>query len=236
FHLNLPLASHHSITSSASANNLSGISRPSAFASPAWGEFGLTSTIIAIAAALGIIWRSSSSRFVPDALVRKLTPVAFPPGRLRLATKPCITGSPPVTNTIGTVVFADFAASAEGVFPTIKATCWRTKSATRAGNRWSSCSAERYSTMTFWPSMKPTGHEVHSVSERGVPQEPNHRHRRLLRARRERPRRRAAEQRDEVASLHSINSSATASSVGGTASHGLGAGARSFPSTANPMA
>ena len=67
----------------------------------------------------------------------KLTPVAFPPGRLRLETKPSITGSPPVTNTIGTVVFADFAASADSVFPTIRATCWRTKSATRAGNRWS---------------------------------------------------------------------------------------------------
>src|SRR5262249_23295490 len=45
-------------------------------------------------------------------------------------------------------------------------------------------------------------HEVHSVSERGVPQEPNHRHPRLLRARRERPRDRyAAEQRDERAAL-----------------------------------
>ena len=37
----------------------------------------------------------------------------------------------------------------------------------------------------------------------------------LLRARRERPRRRAAEQRDELAALHSITSSARASSVGG---------------------
>jgi Flp pilus assembly protein TadB len=41
----------------------------------------------------------------------------------------------------------------------------------------------------------------------------------LLRARRQRPcRRRAAEQRDELASPHSITSSATASSVGGTSS------------------
>ena len=40
---------------------------------------------------------------------------------------------------------------------------------------------------------------------------------RLLRARRERPRsRRAAEQRDELAALHSITSSARASSDGGT--------------------
>ena len=42
---------------------------------------------------------------------------------------------------------------------------------------------------------------------------PDHRHRRLLRPRRERPRRRrAAEQRDELAPLHSITSSARASS------------------------
>src|SRR5262249_41532583 len=38
----------------------------------------------------------------------------------------------------------------------------------------------------------------------------------LLRARRERPCRRAAEQRDELAAPHSITSSARASSVGGT--------------------
>src|SRR5215467_1668478 len=38
----------------------------------------------------------------------------------------------------------------------------------------------------------------------------------LLRARRHRPNRRAAEQRDECAPLHSITSSARASSIGGT--------------------
>src|SRR5262249_45985874 len=44
-------------------------------------------------------------------------------------------------------------------------------------------------------------HEVRGVSERGVPQETNDRHRRLLRARRERPSgRAAAEQSDELAS------------------------------------
>ena len=43
----------------------------------------------------------------------------------------------------------------------------------------------------------------------------DHRHRRLLRARRQRPSRRAAEQRDERAASHSITSSARASRVGG---------------------
>src|SRR5262249_34496137 len=52
----------------------------------------------------------------------------------------------------------------------------------------------------------------HRVRRSGV-KEPNHRHRRLLRARRERPRNRPAEQRYERAALHSITSSATTSSV-----------------------
>src|SRR5262245_31061200 len=45
---------------------------------------------------------------------------------------------------------------------------------------------------------------------------PDHRHGLLLRARRDRPRRRAAEQRDELAALHSITSSAATSSLSGT--------------------
>src|SRR5262249_52238922 len=48
-------------------------------------------------------------------------------------------------------------------------------------------------------------------------EKPNHRHRRLLRARRERPRGGCtAEKRYELAALQSITSSARASSVGGT--------------------
>src|SRR5262249_21766782 len=43
----------------------------------------------------------------------------------------------------------------------------------------------------------------------------DHRHHRLLRARRERPHCRAAQKRYELAPVHSINSSARASSVGG---------------------
>src|SRR5262249_8294734 len=60
---------------------------------------------------------------------------------------------------------------------------------------------------------------AHTILERvrcGV-EKPDHWHHRLLRARRKRPRSRAAEQRDEVAPPdHSITSSARASSVGGT--------------------
>src|SRR5262245_63877278 len=55
----------------------------------------------------------------------------------------------------------------------------------------------------------------------GIVRHPGHKHAdapntlRLLRARRERPRGRAAEQRDELAPSHSITSPARASSVGG---------------------
>ena len=89
----------------------------------------------AIVVALGTSWRSSSSRFAPNTLAKKTTPVTLPPGRLRLATRPSLTGSPPVAKTIGTVVVAALAASAAGVFPTITATGRRIKSATRAGSR-----------------------------------------------------------------------------------------------------
>src|SRR5262249_33469045 len=52
-------------------------------------------------------------------------------------------------------------------------------------------------------------------ASRGAGKEPDHRHRCLLCARRERPRSRAAEQRDELAAFHSMTSSARASSVAG---------------------
>jgi hypothetical protein len=43
---------------------------------------------------------------------------------LRLATRTSLTGSLPVAKTIGTVVVAALAASADSVFPTITATGW----------------------------------------------------------------------------------------------------------------
>ena len=47
-------------------------------------------------------------------LVKKLTPVTLPPGRLRLATRPSLTGSPPLVKTIGIVAVAALAAKADG--------------------------------------------------------------------------------------------------------------------------
>src|SRR5262249_20787275 len=63
---------------------------------------------------------------------------------------------------------------------------------------------------------EPSHHRPVAVRRSAV-EKPNRRHRRLLRARRERPCcRRAAEKGDERATLHSITSSARASSEGGT--------------------
>src|SRR4029077_18520951 len=60
-------------------------------------------------------------------------------------------------------------------------------------------------------------HEWRERFGRSTVEETYHRHRRLLRPRRERPRRRrATEQRDELAAFHSITSSARASSDGDT--------------------
>src|SRR5262249_11975446 len=61
------------------------------------------------------------------------------------------------------------------------------------------------------------GEELWGVVGRPGGEDPDHRHRRLLRACRERHRS-AAEQRDELAASHSITSSARANSDGGTSS------------------
>jgi hypothetical protein len=38
----------------------------------------------------------SSNRFDMSSVLNRLAPVTLPPGRLKLATKPSLTGSPPV--------------------------------------------------------------------------------------------------------------------------------------------
>jgi len=67
---------------------------------------------------------------------RKLTPVRVPPGWLRLATRPALTGSKPLTNTIGVVVVAVLARlETSPPMVTMTATWRRTKSAAKAGIR-----------------------------------------------------------------------------------------------------
>jgi hypothetical protein len=70
-------------------------------------------------------------------LVNKVKPVALPPGRLKLMTRPALTGSPPMPNTIGIVEVACFAAIADGSPPTATSTATRssTSSAASVGSR-----------------------------------------------------------------------------------------------------
>src|SRR5262249_28097764 len=64
------------------------------------------------------------------------------------------------------------------------------------------------------PSAERSQH-IHRILWRSAAHKPDHRYRRLLRARPERPDCRPAEQRDELAPVHSITWSAMASSPGG---------------------
>ena len=89
--------------------------------------------------------------------VEVLTPVALPPGRLRLATRPSATGSEAVLKTIGMLEVAALAASAPAVLSstTITATCRRTRSAANSGIRSSRPPAQRNSIATLRPSTYP---------------------------------------------------------------------------------
>jgi hypothetical protein len=63
--------------------------------------------------ARGTVWCRSSNRFALSSDAKTLTPVTFPPGRLRLATRPNRTGWLIPAKTIGIVEVAALAASAE---------------------------------------------------------------------------------------------------------------------------
>ena len=76
------------------------------------GLIGFTSRATTLA--WGTSSETSSSRLGFSSTVRSLTPVRLPPGRARLATRPSLTGSPPLKKTIGIVEVAVFAASAAG--------------------------------------------------------------------------------------------------------------------------
>src|SRR5262245_7950864 len=78
-----------------------------------------------------------ASRLVPISRLMAATPVTLPPGRLRLATRPRSTGSPPVRKTIGMVVVAALAANVAAGVPglTITATRRRTRSSANPGRR-----------------------------------------------------------------------------------------------------
>ena len=167
----------------------------------------------------GAICLSSSSHFALKPYSNCMNPVTLPPGRARLSTKPAPTGSGTCTNTIGTVRVA----CCNG--PTVGAAMARMTSGASATNSAaylanalvhrpppSGCRSR-----TLRPSVQPNccspcrnaamracalrivRGRVHEHADAPHPLA-------LLRARRQRPRRRAAEQRDELAPPHGLPS------------------------------
>jgi hypothetical protein len=120
----------------------------------AFGFVGFTRN--PIKCACGTASCMASSCFATSALNKMLTPVMLWPGRLKLATRSNLTGSPPIKKTTGIVMLAALAESAEALsVATITSALRRTRSAVRAGNRSFWPSAQRYSIATFWPSIYP---------------------------------------------------------------------------------
>ena len=147
-----------------------------------------------------------------------MKPVALPPGRARLSTKPAPTGSTTIANTIGTVrvacsngptVEVPVARMTSGASATNSAACLRMSAALVV--------AQRVSMRTLRPMVQPNCSSPCRNAPtqaltfrivRGCGQEDADAPHPLglLRARRERPRRRAAEQRDELAPPHVLPS------------------------------
>jgi len=98
------------------------------------GLAGLTSRAMVLA--LGTCSCSSSSRFDATSVFNDVMPVTLPPGRLKLATRPCATGSRLVLKTMGIVVVAALAASAAAISGAVITATFRwTRSTARADNR-----------------------------------------------------------------------------------------------------
>jgi hypothetical protein len=85
---------------------------------------------------LGTTSCNNASRLPPISPWKKLTPVALPWGRLRLATNPTLIGSLPFANTIGMLLVALITACAELALPVAAMTAtWReTRSAASVGS------------------------------------------------------------------------------------------------------
>jgi hypothetical protein len=164
----------------------------------------------------GTTSRKSSTRLPARSDCWFDSPVTLPFGRARLATRPPPTGSVAIGKTMGMTAVACFTVGTASPFVTMTSTLSRTNSAAISAMRPARPSDQRYSLAMVRPSIQPSARSrSHKSCRPWTPsrsvhaQEPDSRQLpRLLRARRERPCHRAAEQRDEGAPLHSITSSA----------------------------
>src|SRR5215831_7659132 len=179
--------------------------------SAAGGKPGLMST--PIRATPGTRSRSNPSRFGSIRLVNRVTPVTLPPGRLKLSTKPALTGSPPIPTTIGIVVVAAFAASPEGSPPGCHddgdLPAHQIGGERRQAAIVAECPAElgRYVfTLGEAALLQATAEcfePVYGILRRARAHKPDHRHRALLRSRSKRPSGYcSAGEGDECAAIH----------------------------------
>src|SRR5262249_3676247 len=120
---------HHQDLPSDGTGRILQVSRPALTSGP----FGSRNT--ARIDASGTNAWSLPSTLACNGPTEKTTPVILPPGRLMLATSPTLTGSAPMTNTIGVVAVAALPACAAGTPAlTITATCLPMRSATSPGS------------------------------------------------------------------------------------------------------
>jgi hypothetical protein len=163
----------------------------------------------------GISSRATSSRFVSSVALNSVTPVALPPGRLRLATRPDLTGSPATLNRIGIVAVAALAARATARLPTATITATRlpTRSAASAGTRLDcppsdtrprrSCPRRNRSRRGRGGTRRPKNQTYRAMAKRENRSPASLSAARALRA--APPCHRAAEKRDELAPSHSAS-------------------------------
>src|SRR5262249_1290877 len=160
----------------------------------------------AMTEAVGTNSCANSNSFDANSTPIVVAPVTLPAGRLMLATRPICTGSLAVVKTMGVVVIAAFTASTPGVLATNTATRRSTSSSAITGTR-SYCHRpavlDRHvlglDIAGLLQALTECSHHRHVAARRCAVEEPDPRHRRLLRPRRDRPRRSAAKQRDELA-------------------------------------
>src|SRR6516164_1332972 len=163
---------------------------------------------------------NSARRLATTTAVRKFTPVALPPGRPMLATRPRLTGSSTTPKTIGMGRGSGFCRACAG--RGARHGNYRNPTADQIGYQFHHAIVLPVSpaifdrdVLTFHKSgfvetFAEGGQIEPIVVERTDTEKSDHRHRRLLRVRRERPHRRAAEERHELApsqiELHSVPS------------------------------
>jgi hypothetical protein len=162
----------------------------------------------------GTISRRSSIRLPARSAVWFVRPVALPPGRARLATRPLATGFPAIGKTIGMADVACFAAMTAGVpCVTMMSTLSLTELSHELGEAFVASlrpaildrDITTFRPAEFAQSLHKGSNPFPLARSRALPQEADGRQlRRLLSAHRDRPRRcrAAAKQRDELAPTH----------------------------------